>query len=324
MNMKLADKIINLRKKSGWSQEELAEKMNVSRQSVSKWEGATSIPDLNKIIQLSQIFGVSTDYLLKDEVEEDAAIGVDIEEGYPKISLQAATEYVDQKAKVASIIKKGVLLCIYSIVPLLSLLSLSEREEPILSEAVAVSIGITVMILMVAWAVSIFISTGRYSKDFELIENGYFELEYGVESIFRERSENYRNYFYRRLPILVSAYILSVVPLIITGAFDVEDSYMILMVVVLLLITGPVTYLLIPMASKKESYDKILHEAEHSIQAKEESARVERFGEIYWPIIVAIYLGWSFLTMDWHITWVVWPVAALIFAGLSGFFKQRN
>lgn len=68
--MILAEKIIQLRKKNGWSQEELAEKMNVSRQSVSKWEGSLSVPDLNKILLLSQIFSVSTDYLLKDELEE--------------------------------------------------------------------------------------------------------------------------------------------------------------------------------------------------------------------------------------------------------------
>ena len=68
--MILADKIIELRKKSGWSQEELAEKMNVTRQSVSKWESAQSTPDLGKILQLSGLFGVSTDYLLKDELGE--------------------------------------------------------------------------------------------------------------------------------------------------------------------------------------------------------------------------------------------------------------
>ena len=68
--MILADKIITLRKKNGLSQEELAEKMNVSRQSVSKWESAQSVPDLNKVIMLSEIFGVSTDYLLKDRSEE--------------------------------------------------------------------------------------------------------------------------------------------------------------------------------------------------------------------------------------------------------------
>ena len=66
--MILADKIISLRKKAGWSQEELAGKLGVTRQSVSKWEGAQSVPDLDKVIQMSRIFGVSTDYLLKEEM----------------------------------------------------------------------------------------------------------------------------------------------------------------------------------------------------------------------------------------------------------------
>ena len=70
--MILADKIIELRKKNGWSQEDLAEKLEVSRQSISKWESAQSIPDMNKILKLSEVFSVSTDYLLKDEIELDS------------------------------------------------------------------------------------------------------------------------------------------------------------------------------------------------------------------------------------------------------------
>ena len=69
--MILADKIISLRKKAGWSQEELAEKMGVSRQAISKWEGALSVPDMNRILKLSELFDVSTDYLLRDEMEEE-------------------------------------------------------------------------------------------------------------------------------------------------------------------------------------------------------------------------------------------------------------
>ena len=69
--MILADKIIRLRKRNGWSQEELAAKMNVSRQAVSKWEAAQTTPDLEKILQLGNLFGVTTDYLLKDEMEDE-------------------------------------------------------------------------------------------------------------------------------------------------------------------------------------------------------------------------------------------------------------
>ena len=58
--MILADKIIRLRRKNGWSQEELAEKMNVSRQAVSKWESAQTVPDLEKILMLGALFGLSS------------------------------------------------------------------------------------------------------------------------------------------------------------------------------------------------------------------------------------------------------------------------
>ncbi len=69
--MRLSDKIVKLRKTNGWSQEELSEKLNVSRQAISRWEGATAQPDAANILQLSKLFGVTTDYLLNDEYESD-------------------------------------------------------------------------------------------------------------------------------------------------------------------------------------------------------------------------------------------------------------
>ena len=68
--MTFSDKLIALRKKAGWSQEELAERLNVSRQSVSKWESAQSMPDIDKILQLSSLFSVTTDCLLKDKQDD--------------------------------------------------------------------------------------------------------------------------------------------------------------------------------------------------------------------------------------------------------------
>ena len=64
--MTLAEKILSLRTQRGMSQDDLAEKMEVSRQSVSKWETAQSTPDLDKIIRLADLFGVSVDELVRD------------------------------------------------------------------------------------------------------------------------------------------------------------------------------------------------------------------------------------------------------------------
>ncbi len=68
--MKFCDKLISLRREKGYSQEQLAMMLGVSRQSVSKWKAGASMPELSKILQLSELFHVSTDYLLKDSIEE--------------------------------------------------------------------------------------------------------------------------------------------------------------------------------------------------------------------------------------------------------------
>ena len=100
--MILADKIIRLRKKNGWSQEELADKMNVSRQAVSKWESAQTIPDLERILQLSQLFGVTTDYLLKDEIENEELTGdASSNTTVKRISIEEANAYIEQWKKAA-------------------------------------------------------------------------------------------------------------------------------------------------------------------------------------------------------------------------------
>ena len=69
--MTLHEKIYELRKKNGLSQEALAESLGVSRQSVSKWETGEATPEVSKLLSLSKLFGVTTDYLLNDEMEEE-------------------------------------------------------------------------------------------------------------------------------------------------------------------------------------------------------------------------------------------------------------
>ena len=125
--MIFAEKLVRLRKKAGWSQEELAEQMNVSRQSVSKWEGAQSVPDLEKMIRLSRLFGVSTDYLLKDEIEETGAILTDMEEtSVRNVSMEEANAFLSVKAETSKTIAGATFLCILSPVCLLLLGAASE------------------------------------------------------------------------------------------------------------------------------------------------------------------------------------------------------
>lgn len=72
--MALPEKLYTLRKKSGLSQEQLAEALNVSRQAISKWEGGSAMPESDKLLALSNYFGISLDYLLKDGAPNAALI----------------------------------------------------------------------------------------------------------------------------------------------------------------------------------------------------------------------------------------------------------
>lgn len=122
--MILAEKVMTLRKKKGWSQEELAEKLNISRQSVSKWESGASIPDIDKIILISGLFGVSTDYLLRDEMETEEISEKEIqcEESDAKcVSVEEADSFMRLKRKLAVPTALGTALCILSPIPLLLL-----------------------------------------------------------------------------------------------------------------------------------------------------------------------------------------------------------
>ena len=69
--MGLSEKIVRHRKAAGWSQEDFAERMGVSRQAVSRWENGSALPDAHNILQLSRLFGVTADYLLNDDYVSD-------------------------------------------------------------------------------------------------------------------------------------------------------------------------------------------------------------------------------------------------------------
>ena len=81
----LSEKLYQLRKNSGLSQEQLAEQLNVSRQAISKWESGTAVPESEKLITISNYFGVSVDYLLKDDDEDKAKATVSVMEEKPRM-----------------------------------------------------------------------------------------------------------------------------------------------------------------------------------------------------------------------------------------------
>lgn len=312
--MIFADKIIEERKKNGWSQEELASKLGVSRQAVSKWESAGSIPDLKRILQMSELFGVTTDYLLKDEIEEEP-LNEYTETNTIKVSMEEANQYLDMKSKGSRIVANATSLCILSSVPLIVLGTMTEDH-------ILIGFSLVLLLVLVAIAVYLFVNYGLRESHMQHLEKEIFETEYGVSGMVRERRDKYEPTFTRNIAIGVVLCILSVIPTIMAGVMEVEDYMSGISVGLLLIIVSIGVNILIRAGMIKSSYDTLLQEGEYTIEEKHLKKKTDAFSGAYWCLMVAIYLGWSFWTNNWKFTWIIWPVAGVLYAAVLDLVKM--
>ncbi len=324
--MILADKIIELRKRNGWSQEELAEKLDVSRQSVSKWEGAQAVPDMNRILQMSELFGVSTDMLLKDSMTLDAADGV-LAEDVPAnrlVTLEEASEFLEARGTAANRIALGVMMCILSPVLLIALAGIQSRFS--LSEVQVAGIGVSALLLLVAGAVAIFVLSGMRMSRFEYLEKEPIETAYGVDGMVRERRERFRPVFTLQMTLGIALCVVSAIPIFLTMIFFDGDHLLTQLSVSALLVLVAIGVLLIVRSSTIwGGFQMLLQEGDYTRRNKEENRKDAPLAQIYWGAAVAIYLAWSFLSGAWDRTWIVWPIAGVAYGVIIGIVRMlRN
>ena len=312
--MIFADKLILLRKKAGWSQEELAEQMNVTRQSVSKWEGAQSVPDLDKMIRLSELFGVSTDYLLKDEIEQAEHINSSNDmPSLKRVSMEEANAFLSVKSRTAKTIAYAAFLCILSPIALLILGAISESTSGGLSEDIAGGIGMIALIIFVAIAAVMFISSGSKTAPFAYLEKEKFETEYGVSGVsgmVKERKAKYKDLHTKNNIAGTCLCITALIPLFTGEIIDADnDLFLMIMLSLSFLIAGVGVICFIKTGIIWASYEKLLQEGEYSKENKEKPSIADAIYIAYWVIATAIYLGYSLSSNNWGQSWVIWVVA---------------
>lgn len=330
--MILADKIIQLRKEAGWSQEELAEKIGVSRQSISKWEGAQSIPDMKKILKLSEVFQVSTDYLLKDEIEipnspvevETLPAVDDSGEALTPVSIEEAGAFLDFNKQNAGRIAFGVALCILSPILLILLAVIGASGRVPFNENQGGIAGLIVLLLVVAAAVVLFIRSGSEGRPFEYLKTESLDTAYGVDSMVRERRTGENSS--RDMSIGVALCIIAVIPVLIVSFITdsmpgvVQDLYGGISASILLAFAAAGVFRIVRASMINEGYDILLEEGDYT---RENKFVTKSFGGWYWSIVTALYLLISFVTNEWQITWVIWPVAGVLYGGAAEIFKLR-
>ena len=327
--MILADKIIELRKKEGWSQEQLAEKVGVSRQSISKWESAQSVPDMNKLLMLSQIFNVSTDYLLKDEIEvEEVApeqrietVSVETGEELTHVSMQDAIDFLAQSEKGAFRVALGVMFCILCPVTLILLAGAAEAGRLPMTEDQSAFLGMIVMMLLISAGVVLFIYTGIKNSKFEYIREKSLDTAYGVSGMVKDRMQKYEGTRIKDLVVGIGLCVASCIPIFVFGFINEEDDFLgCVAVACLLTLVAVGVFHIVKTSCIWGSFQALLEEGDYTRTKKKVSRTV---GGIYWGTATAIYLLISFLTMRWDITWVVWPVAGIMYGVVEEIMKVR-
>lgn len=325
--MILADKIIDERKKNGWSQEDLAEQLGVSRQSVSKWESAGSVPDLKKVIQMAELFGVSTDYLLKDEMEKEnrgiaETSGRDADSLLRRVSMEEANAFLDAKRETAPRLANTVSLFILSPAALLLLVGISESPDYNLAEDPAMAVGLAVLLLLTAVGVFIQITDRNKLSRFEYLERESFETEYGVSGLVKEKKRDYESRYSLGLAGGTVICIVAVIPLLVAGVMETSDLVLILCVDLLLALVALGVNLMVRVSTIKESYDTVLQEGNYAKNKKRVQAKIGALSAAYWCLTTAIYLGWSTWRQDWEESRIIWAVAGVLYGGVYGIVRM--
>ncbi|MBR5712223.1 MAG: helix-turn-helix transcriptional regulator [Lachnospiraceae bacterium] len=321
--MILADKIINERKKLGWSQEELAEQLSVSRQSISKWEGAQAIPDIQKIIKMADIFGVTTDYLLKDEMEpaDIAAPSTTVErigdaENVIKVSMEEACDYLETEGKIIPRRANMVSLIVAGPAVLILLLGLSVFPGCALTETAATAIGVCALLLFVAIAVFFFIKDGMKTKRFQYLETEPIETMYGVSGMVKERRKADESSIVCKTAIGVIMIIAGVIPLIAVSVLACGGHWILLMTSLLLFIVSFAVNLLVRANSVNGMYERLLQEGDFTRQRKEKSTVIGAFTTVYWLSAWVLFFLWGYLWDGWAYSWLVFPVGGVVYAAI--------
>ena len=105
-----------------------------------------------------------------------------------------------------------------------------------------------------------------------------------------------------------------------SAMFFAGSDVTLMMLIVLILIIAIGLYILLPVSARFEAYNNILKDNVVTEKSKR-AQRAEKLAAFYWPLLTAIFLGWSLWTMNWGVTWIIWPVGGVLFAALVGLME---
>ena len=337
--MDFSEKIAALRRQKNWSQEELAEKLMVTRQAVSKWESAQSMPDLDKIVQLSELLGVSTDYLLKDAMDEPekdapgqaAQLDAPAEAPARRVTREEAGRFLSAQEATIPKVALGVALCVWSPILLIGLPALLWIRNVKFSDSAVAGAGLCALLIIVAAGVALFLISGAKGKGFEYLEREPIALDADAAALARQQEAAQAETCSRLTIIGVVLCILSAVPIFaVMCEPKTFDGHYALAVCALLLLVGIACLLLVRAGSMRGAIDKLLEQGDYTRENKAKSRVIGAISAAYWLLVTAIFLFYTFGPNgngQPQYSWFIWAVGGVLYgalmAGLSIYRKKH-
>lgn len=296
-------KLQNLRKEKGLSQEALAQRLQVSRQAVSKWETGEGYPEMDKMIMISDMFQVSLDYLLKGQDQEYQE---DTQHKY-FMNTQMIHDYIMYKKNYALRIGMSVAIIILSVTfPII--LSYSQNEN----------IGAVLMLLAIALCVALLITTGISHENYSQLEKKEIKMSFQDLQDLQNEYIHFKKTFGMSIAFGVCLIIVSVAGVIV---FEELLHWENIGTIILLVCVAIAVFIFIYQGIKSGMYEFLIQNQEFVMQKKKEEEKSSLYA-FTMPLAAMIYLIIGFTKEWWHPGWIVFPMTAIITYGIETFMHK--
>lgn len=242
-----------------------------------------------------------------------------------------AESFIEKTKKAARLIAGGITSVLFGVI---SVIFFSGYAEGLFNPAVLldgepnkrfVAAGIALLFICVAFAVYLFVMVGIGSEKYEIFEKKMVKLEPHQKFVIQEARENHRPLLMRKISLGVVLILLGVAALSVVSILNENNEALILSAVCGLLVVIAISmWLFISGSMLQSAYDKLLNEGDYTLERRKSQSVMQRWAPPYWTLMVVGYLAWSFITGAWHKTWIIWPIAGVLFGLISAIVQAST
>ena len=231
---------------------------------------------------------------------------------YPLLASTQIDNFIDATKRSAQGISLGILLIFLGAIQLVL--------NPVIG-FISANLSAAILFLFIMPAVGLFIHNGMRLSPFKDIEEGHFRLDAGKQVQLKIAADKLRSYDSRKTITGVFIIFAGVAALLFGNSFPIPHGSFITVAVLLIAVAIAVRIFIIHFM-ECGAYDKLLQRRDYAPERRKSDTMIGAVAAFYWPLVVAIYLGWSLAFDAWDISWIIWPVAGVLFGGIAAFIPE--